>query len=240
MGDFNARTGSANDHVELDEITDLDYDLLPSNYLADINIPHRQNLDQIVNEQGMLLLEFCIETKLRILNGRIFGDSLGYNTYFGRRGSSTIGYFIVSENLFEAFDFINVCPPNELSDHSVVWCGMKTKVTHFAIIDDELETVYAKLPGKFIVDDSTKQRYTESLLDDDSLSLLQKFLHDIENDDIDIDTLTKQFANIINFSAQKSTKFKTYNRRKGKKLFKKKWFNNNCYFMKRELRKQGK
>ena len=187
----------------------------------------------------MLLVEFCIETKLRILNERISGDSLGYNTYFGPRGSSTIDYFIVFENLFEAFHFINVCPPNELSDHSVVWCGMKTKVTYSAIIDDEHETVYAKLPGKFIIDDSTKQRYTESLLDNGSFSLLQKFLHGIENDDIDIDTLTKQFANIINFSAQKSTKFKTYNRRKSKKLFKKKWFNNNCYFMKRELRKQG-
>ena len=39
MGDFIARTGSANDHVELDEITELDYDLLTSNYLADINPP---------------------------------------------------------------------------------------------------------------------------------------------------------------------------------------------------------
>lgn len=239
MGDFNARTGRLNDFVELDETTRLDYDLLPSNYLEDIDLPSRQNVDQIVNDQGKYLLDICIESKLRILNGRIFGDSLGYNTYFGPRGSSTIDYFVVSENLFDSIDFINVRPPNELSDHSVIWCGMKTNVT-YTEMNDESENAYAKLPGKFIVDEATKQKYIQSLLDNDSSRLLQNFLHDVENDEVDIETLTNQFSGIINLSAQKSAKFRIYSSHKRKKKFKKKWYNNNCYIMKRELRKLGK
>ena len=80
MGDFNARTGSLNDFVELDETTTVDYDLLPSNYLEDIDLSSRQNVDQTVNVKGKHLLDICIESKLQILNGRIFDDSLGYTT----------------------------------------------------------------------------------------------------------------------------------------------------------------
>ena len=239
MGDFNARTGVLNDYVELDETARLDLDLLPSDYLEDIVLPTRLNVDQIVNDQGKYLLDMCIESKLRILNGRILGDSLGYNTYFGPRGSSTIDYIVVSENLFDLFNFINVRPPNELSDHCVIWCGMKTTVS-YSEINDEFATVYATLPGKFIVDESTKQMYVESLLDNESSCLIQSFLNDVENNDIDIETLTNQFAEIINTSAKKSAKFKLYSSHKRKKRFKKKWFDNNCYIMKRELRKLGK
>ena len=181
----------------------------------------------------------CIKSKLRILNGRILSDSLGYNTYFGPRGSSTIDYIVVSENLFDLFNFINVRPPNELSDHCVIWCGMKTTVS-YSEINDEFATVYATLPGKFIVDESTKQMYVESLLDNESYCLIQSFLNDVENNDIDIETLTNQFAEIINTSVQKSAKFKLYSSHKRKKRLKKKWFDNNCYIMKRELRKLGK
>ena len=239
MGDLNARTGSLNDFVELDELSRPDHDLLPSNYLEYIILPSRHNVDQIVNDQGKYLLDTCIESKLRILNGRIIGDSLGYNTYFGPRGSSTIDYFIVSENLFNVFDFINVRPPTEMSDHSVIWCGMKTNVTYTEVNDDS-ENVYAKLPGQFIVDETTKQKYIESLLDNDSSRLLQNFLRDVENDAVDIETLTYQFSGIVNLSAQKSAEFRIYSGHKKKKRFKKKWFNNNCYIMKRELRKIGR
>ena len=87
MGDFNARTGTLNDFVELDQISRVDIDLLPSNYLEDVNLPIHQNVDQGVNDQGKQLLDTCIDSKLRIINGRmILGDSLGYNKFFGPKG----------------------------------------------------------------------------------------------------------------------------------------------------------
>ena len=130
----------------------------------------------------------------------MIGDSFGYNTFFGPRGSSTIDSIIVSEDLFYEFDFINVSPPSELSDHCVVWCCFKT----YSEIDEEPESLYDKLPGKFIVDETTKQKYIESLVDDQSCHLLQTFSTNVDNNDIGVDTLTDQFVNIIHLSAAKS------------------------------------
>ena len=147
------------------------------------------------------------------------GDSLGYNTYFGPRGSSSIDYFIVSEVLVYGFDFINVCPPTELFDHCVIWCGMKTDVTYGALNNDS-KNVYDKVPGKFIVVENTKQKYIQSLTDYESSHMLQQFLNNVENN-ISIDSLTNQFSTIIHLSAVKSTKFKTYGHHKNKKKLKK-------------------
>ena len=138
-GVFNARTGTLNDFVELEQISNVDIDLLPSNYLEDVNLPFRKNVDQRVNDQGKQLSDTCIESKHRILYGGMMGDSLGYNTIFVPTGSSTIDYIIVSKDLFYEFDFINVSPPSELSDHCVVWCGFKTDV-RYSEMDEEPES----------------------------------------------------------------------------------------------------
>ena len=135
------------------------------------------------------------------------GNSLGYNTYFGPRGSSSIDYFIVSEDLVYEFDFINVYPPTELSDHCVIWCGIKTDLTYGALNNDS-KNVYDKLPGKFIVDENTKQKYIQSLTDYESPHMLQQCLNNVENDNININSLTNQFSTIIHLSAVRSTKFK--------------------------------
>ena len=96
--------------------------------MEDLLLPKRFNIDKIINEQGQHLLDLCIETRLRILNGRFIGDSVGYNTYFGPRGSSTIDYVIVSEDVFHSFSFIKLMPPTELSDHCIIWCGLNADV----------------------------------------------------------------------------------------------------------------
>ena len=67
MGDFNARTGIADDFIELDHICQADEAILPSDYLEDLLLPKRFNVDKIINEQGQHLLDLCIETRLRIL-----------------------------------------------------------------------------------------------------------------------------------------------------------------------------
>ena len=74
MGDFNARTGVANDFIELDHICRADEGILPSGTLEDRLLPKCFNIDKIINEQGQHLLDLCLETRLRILNGRFIGD----------------------------------------------------------------------------------------------------------------------------------------------------------------------
>ena len=45
------------------------------------------------------MLDFCIGNNLRILNGRIIGDSLGDFTCFNVHGQSVVDYVIASEEV---------------------------------------------------------------------------------------------------------------------------------------------
>jgi hypothetical protein len=85
--------------VERQNINDTDHiNLLPETYTNDIKLKSRNNSDKEINEQGNNLIDLCIETKLRILNGRIDGDSLGYRTYYSPRGSSTVNRTEMNQN----------------------------------------------------------------------------------------------------------------------------------------------
>ena len=196
----------------------------------------RSNTDKIVNDQGQHLIELCIEFKLRFLNGRFVGDSLGYHTYYGPRGSSAIDYFTVSEDLFYVFSFVNILPPSELSDHSVIWSGLN--IGCLATCSTEADdTNCHMLPGKYLIDEASKQKYVASLNDDESRHLLQLFVTSVDDQNTCIDTLTKQLSDIIQTAASKSTKFKRFSRVKKKRIhFRQKWFNGNCFIMKKELR----
>ena len=45
---------------------------------------------------------------------------MGYKFFYGPRESSSTDYILMSEDLQHTFGFINVMPPNELSDNCVV------------------------------------------------------------------------------------------------------------------------
>jgi hypothetical protein len=115
MGDLNARTGTENDFIENDSD---DHIGMENFYTADVEPPKRNNQDKGTNARGPQLLDMCVSTGLRILNGRIVGDSLGYFTCHKYDGSSTVDYGIVSEGLFHHVQFFHVdkCL-SELSDH---------------------------------------------------------------------------------------------------------------------------
>jgi hypothetical protein len=57
----------------------------------------------IYNNRGKQLLEFCVTTKLRILNGRVIGDLFGKYTCHKPTGSSVVDYIILSEELLTHF-----------------------------------------------------------------------------------------------------------------------------------------
>ena len=94
-GDFNARCGTDNDFVsnDLDDFIPID-----PNYVAD-NSRIRYSRDSKLDSRGKELLDFCIGNNLRILNGRILGDSLGNFTCFNVHGQSVVDYVIASEEV---------------------------------------------------------------------------------------------------------------------------------------------
>ena len=95
---------------------DQNVNIFPDDYVCDDNLP-RISKDTHINRNGRALIDFCKETGMRIMNGRI-GDeaSVGNYTYVGRTGSSVVDYVICFPSIINRFISFNVLEPNILSD----------------------------------------------------------------------------------------------------------------------------
>ena len=94
-GDFNVRTGKANDFI-----AEGNGNFIPGGDIPPpTNLPKRQNFDNTFNDHGKQLLDLSKTCNLRILNGRSKGDTLGNFTYHSITGVSTEDYIIVSHDL---------------------------------------------------------------------------------------------------------------------------------------------
>ena len=118
-GDINARTSNKPDFVTDDDSVHID--VLPDDYTPD-TIMHRWSEDVgHVNNNGLLLLDFCKQTGLRIMNGRVGQDrEIGRYTFVGNRGSSLVDYVLGSQEMFNLIKSFEVQEPNILSDHCIV------------------------------------------------------------------------------------------------------------------------
>lgn len=92
--------------------------VLPDEYISDTQMPRYSEDQGHVNNNGLLLLDFCKQTGLRIMNGRVGNDSgIGRFTFVGNRGCSVVDYILSSQNLFNFIQEFEVQEPNILSDH---------------------------------------------------------------------------------------------------------------------------
>jgi hypothetical protein len=90
-GDFNARTGNEPDYIKGDSASHIP--ITKNLYDIDLAVGDRHSRDNTIDSRGKDLLEICISHKLRIINGRIFGDSFGKFTCHNYAGSSVVDYF---------------------------------------------------------------------------------------------------------------------------------------------------
>lgn len=128
IGDFNARTGKLKDFIVPDGNKYIK-NLSPDIYHKSI----RENFDNKINNHGKRLIEICKNCNLRILNGRIKGDSLGKPTFHNKYGTSTIDYAICNTELINNIKFLVVQEPSYLSDHSQIttWLNIKNDTDLF-------------------------------------------------------------------------------------------------------------
>ena len=125
MGDFNSRTGKYPDNVCQDGNSIIVNDQSKSSQYAF----QRNSFDNDLNDHGKKLFEICRSADLRILNGRISGDSLGRPTFHGKSGVSVIDYAVCDQNLFPHVAKFIVREPSSLSDHSSImaWLNIGKK-----------------------------------------------------------------------------------------------------------------
>ncbi len=86
---MNARTNIAADYVARDEDDHINMAVYDG-YIADVSM-HRRNLEpKSIDSQGKHLLDLCKGTGLRILNGRMLGDTSGYFTCYNHVGLPSV------------------------------------------------------------------------------------------------------------------------------------------------------
>ena len=90
MGDLNSRTRKYSDSVckegnNLITNDQSEFSLCPT---------QRNSFANEFNSHGKRLLKICKSADLRILNGRVSGDSLGRVTFHGKNGVSVVDYAV--------------------------------------------------------------------------------------------------------------------------------------------------
>ncbi|CAG2241035.1 unnamed protein product [Mytilus edulis] len=214
-GDFNARTNTAVDFVANDN--DFIHSNYDRHYLVDSISLDRNNQDTVRCGRGNSLLELCIQSGLRILNGRTCGDTLGKFTSHNSMGSSVIDYMVVSESMyhnilsFRVHDFIK-----SLSDHCMLSCLLSVD---FVENMKNSRVPRCPTPRKFLWNDDSICKFQQALQLPSVTSKLDQFVHNsvysLDQDSIDI--AVNDFQSCINEAANialKQRKVKVTGRRK--------------------------
>ena len=119
-GDFNARSSIKPDFVVVDD-DDIHMPHLPNDYSPDMYLQRFSEDQGHTNNNGNLLLDFCKQTGLRIINGRVGNDcGIGKYTFVGHRGISVVDYVLARPDLFSFIEFFDIHEPNILSEHCLI------------------------------------------------------------------------------------------------------------------------
>ena len=168
--------------------------VLPDEYTLDNYMPRFSQDRGHVNNNGLLLLDFCKQTGLRIMNGRLGKDTgVGQYTFEGSRDSSVVDYILASQPLFKFAKEFEVHEPNILSDHCLISCN-------FEFIQQNLNTQteeFEQVNGKYTWNSESKDEFIDRLEHSSSLEKLNILNTNISVDNNDIKLCLSDFVNII-------------------------------------------
>lgn len=146
FGDFNCRTSINPDFVSEDD--SIHMNVLPDEYIPDRFMDRYSQDIGHINNNGLLLLDLCKQTGIRILNGRVGADSgVGKFTFIGSRGSSLVDYVLASQNLFQCVSKFEVDDPKIISDHCSISFTLEVGIEE---LQDSLEENCEYVDGKFV------------------------------------------------------------------------------------------
>ena len=228
MGDFNARTSIEADYIIQD---DAKYLPLDDNYITDEIDYNRYSYDRArLNQYGHKLLEICKSTGLRILNGRLLGDSVGKFTCHQPSGSSVVDYGLVHHSLYSLVNYFKVHKFNIMhSDH----CQISFELKSWLICSDTDENL-KKIPNRYIWTEISKEMYANALRCEDIQADINDIIHTKTNN---VNNLALKLNNIMHKAADRALKIRKYKSKK--KRIQKKWFNDICYRERQNLMKLG-
>lgn len=248
-GDFNSRTGRHVDFIENDSLNHIPPEII-SDYICDNDCTsHRQSEDRIVNRHGRNLLDLCISTNMRMLNGRFIGDYFGNFTYFkvvkDNTYTSTIDYTLVSEDLLQSVK--HFCVQNfdlSLSDHCPISfdiCNPKSgPVSNALPVPISAPKKLNPLFDKYIWDVCNKENFRQAFHSSDvkiKLELFKIKQLDPSGSDVDnaIDQILSVYHQAANCTLKPSRPKKRIHNRKNNE-----WFTSECKSLQRKVRSLSK
>ena len=157
MGDFNARTGKYSDSVCHEGNNIIVNDQSEYSYC-----PIRRNsYDNELNSHGKRLLDICRSADLKILNGRVSGDTLGRATFHGRNGISVVDYAICDQDILSNVAHFVVKQPCSLSDHSsiITWLNINTNISELEPSHES--TRLSRLPIQFLWEKDSAPKFKD-------------------------------------------------------------------------------
>ena len=235
LGDLNARTAQELDYVE----SDTDRFISPlASYLVDSPPCPRANQDEVTNLRGRELIDLCIATRMRILNGRVPGDSLGFYTCHKYNGSSTVDYAIASDGLLKDVQYLHVNRNvTDLSDHCMVSVAIGN--VYFQTSKSESTLAMDPIPVGFKWDKQSALLFQQALCGQETRRMLEGILNKTyEESQQGVETAVAEINTIILTAASSSlrpVKKPNHQNRPNKK-----WFGGNLVRLRREVAKQGR
>jgi hypothetical protein len=153
QGDFNAYTNTVPDFV-ISNNTEF-----PRPIDNEYSIDSRNNLDnKPTNKSGILLIDLCKESGIRILNGRTIGDLRGKCTCVTYNGCIVVDYTLVSCNLLHGIgnysDFLkrHLHLRNRLLDQGYKRIRLIRSLKKFIFRYQDLVAIYSVSAEKIIND----------------------------------------------------------------------------------------
>ena len=237
-GGFNSRIGTKADFIVEDR---KDLDFLPEGYELDTFTTHRNNEDVSLNSYGEQLIQLCVASKLRVLNGRTREDLQGHFIYLGYR---VVAQW-TSENIFQINQVqqLSVQPFTTFSDHRLI---LLTILWKYPTRIDETNTSNCALEDKsqgFIWNSKLEKLYTEAL-EKEQGSIKRKDFNElqankIENKNVEIENLLSNVEDTFINTARKvliKTRKHKESEVKNRKIGNKKWFSKACNDKCKELK----
>lgn len=250
VGDFNAKTS-----VEPDYCIDDDSpvtDIFPE-YVCDLPLNRNNSDSHPVDHRGNQLLSLCQSTGMRILNGRVFGDTFGHCTCYSYAGRpSLIDYVLASSDIIDDIPYLYVHDPCDVSIHCMITCILETGVINYPVLESGDTLLCQDDVKRFLWSDGDEARYHNALNKvisnqsnafnsctccHSSVECLSKILTDAA-----VASNIKQAYNKSPKSPLNKRKIGSNGRLKKKKLSSrnKDWFDSDCTNARKELQLAGK